>query len=252
MRALVFALVLALVVPGCFGGSSITGPSTNGDTGRTSWRIDDGLCDGGLLGGECDLEQHLALGATPTIAVTARNGTDLSRAHLVGGANVAVENASSSTDDHGVVTMTATVRGIAAGVGDIVVADIFGHEIDRAHVTFVTAIALTCGLLGSTVTRDLTFHALSSEPVTMVSGGTTTLACRATDAAGNPLLTVDAITWTVVPGGTADVSVRNDELFSWLGPVNGGTARVDASGSGTATVRATLGAISGDVVLNVR
>ena len=252
MRAVVFALVLALVVPGCFGGSSITGPSTNGDAGRTSWRIDDGLCDGGLLGGECDLGQHLAVGATPTIAVTARNGTDLSRAHLAGGANVVIENGSFSTDDHGVVTMTATVRGMAAGVGDIVVADAFGNEIDRAHVTFVTATALTCGLLGSTVTRDLGFHALSSEPVTMVSGGSTTLACRATDEAGNPLLTVDAITWTVVPGSSADVSIQDDELLSWLGPVNGGTVRATASGSGTATVHATLGAISGDVVLNVR
>ena len=85
-----------------------------------------------------------------------------------------------------------------------------------------------------------------------LAGGSTTLACRATDAAGNPLLTVDAITWTVVPGGSADVSIQDDELFSWLGPVNGGTVRATASGSGTATVHAALGAISGDVVLNVR
>ncbi len=247
------AFVLALALPGCLGGgAALEGPRTVGDQGRTSWQIYDGLCGGGLFGSECDLGQHLATGGSPLVQVRGRNGTSLAGATLMG-VGATINGFGTSSDDHGTL-LQAHVSSAVAGVADVVVLDAAGHEIDRAHLTFVSVARLTCGELRSSVTRDLTFAGLTSGvPVTitrdaMATGGTTTLACRADDASGNALLSVDAIRWGVAAGAVGSLEVRSDDLLGSV-PAFGATARVVTVGEGSGTIHAMAGAVSADVAV---
>lgn len=257
MRSLLVSLALlalTLALPGCLGGGgSITGPTTTGDQGRTTWQINDGLCGGGLFGDDCDLNQHIAVGGAPLVQIRGRNGTDLTGATLTGSTGVNITGLQVSTDDHGALVQ-AHVAASAAGLIDVIVHDASGREIDRAHITFVTAATLRCGELRSSVTRDLNFPGLTTGVTVDVatpagsSGGSTTLACRADDASGNALITVEAIRWTVASGAVGTIDVHSDDLLGST-PADGATARVTTVGTGHATIHAALGSIGADVAV---
>jgi hypothetical protein len=249
---------LAIALPGCFGGTgSVEGPTTLGDAHHTVWQIDDGLCGHGLFGSDCDLTQVVAIGATPRVVVRSHDGTSLARATLVGASGVAVTGFATSTDDHGVTTLSADVGLSAAGTADVIVRAMDGTEIDRAHVVFADAAALACGELSSHVVRDVGFSGLDSTATVDVvaipmdggmgeASGSTTLACRATDASGRAILTVRGIRWTVVAGAVGTIDVHSDDLFGSQ-PAFGATARVTTVGTGHATIHAEIGVASDDV-----
>jgi hypothetical protein len=247
-------LVLAVALAGCLGGGgSIEGPTTIGDQGHTVWQISDGLCGDGIFGSECDLGQRIAVSASPTVQIRGRNGTSLEHATLVGGPNVTVTGSSTSTDDQGTL-LSARVGSEVAGVGDVIVLDGAGAEIDRVHITFVAAASIVCGPLTTAVTRDYTFPGLvssSTVDVTMMAGETstsTTLACRATDASGNAMLTVNAIRWSLAAGSEGTIMVRSDDLLGST-PAVGATARVVTMGAGTGTVHVMLGTATADIAV---
>lgn len=248
------ALVLSLALPGCVGGgSSVQAPHTIGDQGHTDWHLYDGLCGQGLFGSECDLSARLAVGAAPLVQIRAHDATNLAGATLMGGTGITITHFSTSTDDHGTM-LSANVGSDTAGVGDVFVLDAHGSTIDHVQMTWVAATTLFCGELRSSVTRDLGFPGLASgvtvEIVTppMATGGSTTLACRATDASGNALLSVDAIRWNVADGAVGTIDVRSDDLFGTT-PALGATVRVTTVGTGHATIHAALGSATGDVVV---
>ncbi len=244
-------------LPGCLGGgSSLTGPTTLGDQGHTVWQISDGLCGQGVFGGECDLNQHIAVGASPMVQIRQHNSaaTLLDHATLMGGAtSVTISGVSTTTDDHGTL-IQAHVGSDVAGVADVIVLDASGHEIDRAHITFVAAATLLCGELRTAVTRDLNFPGLTSGPITVTMAAMTTstatnLACRANDASGNALLTVNAIRWSIATGSVGTISVTSDDLFA-SSPAVGATARLVTAGTGSGTIHALLGTASTDIAVS--
>lgn len=255
MRARLLALTLLLcltALPGCLGGgSSLSGPTTIGDRGNTVWQISDGLCGNGLFGADCDLNQHLAVGAAPLVQARGHDGTDLAHATLMAGPNVTLTGFSTSTDDHGTL-LQAHAGSEVAGTGDVIVLDAGGIEIDRVHLTWVNVDSLRCGELRSSVTRDLTFAGLTSGVVVDAAmtpdetSHSTTLACRADDAGGNALLTVDAIRWTLATGAVGSIEVHSDDLFGTT-PAFGATARVVTTGAGSGTIHAVLGTATDDV-----
>jgi hypothetical protein len=257
MRAalVLVSLVLTLALPGCLGGgTSLQGPTTLGDQGRTIWQISDGLCGDGVFGSECALTQRLAVGAAPFVEIRGHGGTVLDHATLMGGTGVDITHFSTSTDDHGTL-LRANVGSTTAGVGDVFVLDADGHTIDHVQMTWVAAATIVCGELRTNVTRDLTFPGLASgvtvEVVTppMGTGGSTTLACRANDASGGALLSVDAIRWNVATGAVGTIDVHSDDLFGTT-PALGATARIATTGTGHATIHAALGAATADVTVS--
>jgi hypothetical protein len=216
------------------------------------WQISDGLCGQGLFGSECDLNQHIAVGASPHVQIRGHNGANLDHVTLTAGTGVTISGVSTTTDDHGTLVQ-AQIGSDTAGVADVIVMDASGHELDRVHLTFVTAARLTCGELRSAVTRDLTFPGLTSAPVTvtMMAGTTstsTTLACRADDASGNALLTVDAIRWSIATGSVGMIEIRSDDLLGST-PAVGATSRIVTIGTGSGTVHAALGSASADLAV---
>ena len=155
-----------------------------------------------------------------------------------------------STHDDSGTTLTATVGFGGAGTADVIVLDATGHEIDRAHVRFVAPATLACGQLGAAVSRTLEFPGLvTSGTVSLASASSPgILACRAEDAGGAPLLTVDAIHWEVQAGSHGTISVTSDDAFETT-PALGATARVVTSGMGDATIQATLGTLTTDIAV---
>jgi len=259
MRAPLSLLVCSIALaPGCLGGGgSLEGPTTLGDGGRTVWQISDGLCGGGLFGSDCDLSVHVATDAAPLVMVRGHGGTSLDHATLMGGTGVTITHFTTTSDDQGTL-LEANVQSTSPGIADVIVLDASGHEVDRAHITFVTATAIVCGDV-THATHQFSFPGLTNGPIAIVEmpadGGasvtTTTLGCRVSDASGSPLLSVDAIGWTLAPGATGTVSITSDDAFGST-PAQGATARLVTSGTGSATVVASLGTISQSIPVSFR
>lgn len=254
MRSRLAALVLVLTVSGCFGsgGNAISGPTTTGDQNHTTWQISDGLCGDGLFGSECDLNQHIATSASPVVQVRGRNGASIVGATITGAAGVSVTGFSSTTDDNGIL-LSAHVGMDAAGVADVIVLDGSGHEIDRAHITFVAPAAMVCGELRTSMTRDLNFPGLTGGPISVTmdaaaTSSSTNVACRVNDASGNALLSVNSVRWSIATGSEGMIRVTSDDLLGST-PAVGATARLVTMGTGSGTLHAMVGTVSTDVAV---
>lgn len=255
-RSLPLVLLVLATVPGCFGPVFAPRPSsTTGDRGRTEWHIADGLCSGGgLFGGACDLSTPIAVGATALVAVHGSDGGPLAE-----GTHFTAESANVSLTTGSGNDTYLHVAATRAGTLDLLVLDRDEQEIDRVHLTFTTASELECGRLDTSVPRDYELDGIVTGPASIVetlSGGTTptadtAFACRALDASGHALLTVDAITWSIAPGATGSITVQNDHAILG-GAAVGATVRVVTSGTGSGTVHAQLGDAGADVAVTFR
>jgi hypothetical protein len=249
MRALtLFALALSLAaLPGCFtSAAEAHGTFTVGDRGATEWQIFDGLCVSGLFGDHCALDTPLSVGADPTIEIVGRSGTQLSTSTMVVASGaVTVLSTTTSTDDHGVVTVHVHLSATGPGQGDLRVLDATSAEIDRAHVTITAPASLVCGFVPADHPREYTFASLmQSNPIVLSSAASDNrLGCRTLDASSRPLLTANAILWHVESGAHGTISVASDDLLATM-PAHGATARVSTMGQGDATITASLGTLT--------
>ncbi len=244
------ALVIALCA-GCnpFAGA-FDGDSTRGERGTTHWSISDGLCGG--FGDSCSLDVPIAAGATVRLTIDSVGVGDPAVAIVRGSAevvSVTVENP--TADDRSAVAMMRTT-----GPGELVVAigSDRGEDIDRATLDVRSVASLACGIVpagGGLGWRmeNVTFAPALAIPVTASSD--TQVSCLARDADGEPLLSIGAIQWTVTEGADA-VGIATHGVFAALGTTASG-ARIRARGTlgGTATLRASLGAVSTEITLTI-
>ena len=89
-----------------------------------------------------------------------------------------------------------------------------------------------------TVDQTLTSVTVSPASATVAAGGTQQFAATARDQFGQPLAGQPAFTWSIDAGGVGTVSAT-------------GLYQAPAAGSGTATVRATAGSLSGTAAVTV-
>lgn len=246
--AFVSALLALVTVPGCFNPlAGLDGDHTRGELGRTDWQMIDGLCPG--LGGGCALDVPVAAGARVMFAVDGIDGlpVDLSAtgAVVADGSPVVSEDATSDT--------FVNVRTTMAGVGRVELLD-GTNVVDRVSLNVRVATRLDCNaweigaplgwrMEGLSGTPALTLPAVAPEDAPY-------LACRASDAAG-PLLTRDAIQWTIVSGSEV-IDIRSDGLdLLDDGRAEGARIRYERLAAGTAVVRATLGDVSQDITITL-
>lgn len=220
------------------------GEWSDGERGRTRWQLVDGLCPG--LGG-CALDVPLAVGARPTVQVDRVDGRGLDAT----GDDV-VEVVAYDVGSGDPPAPLFPIEALAPGTGTLTLLDPSGDELDRVRVEVRRATRLECGALPESepVAWDVpalepTSHlVLPLAPPPGSTGGSSgspgfQLVCRAADDAG-PLLSVQAIEWTVIEGDDV-LRLRNDALLDLGGPVRGARIRYTPLAAGTARVRATLG-----------
>lgn len=239
-RALVFLLLslTSSIAAGCVG--------TSGDRRQTSWVIQDGLCGDGLFGNVCGLDTPIAVGAVARLQVSG----PIDRVHVTGSDGAMITIGSNTSDG-----LQLQVGSAHAGTVDLMLSDDAGHEIDRVHMTFADATTLTCGEVGTSVVRDLAFDGLEPAPVVIDADPhgqvSTQLGCRATDAQGHPLLTVDAVRWVVQDGATGEIALSGGNLLDG-GATHGATVQLLTTGAASATIRASLGTLTADVPVTAR
>lgn len=236
--------LLAAGASACSPFAGIEGEWTRGGRGHTRWQTLDGLCPG--LGGGCNFEVPIAVGASVSLAVDGIDGAAVTAAFTGG-----IEGA--GPVDFGEDRNTLVpIRIVAAGPGRTELSDDHG-VIDSATVTGRVVTQLECG--GWPVGRDLDWRMrdLVVGDVTLDSRATERelyLVCRASDASG-PILSADAISWTIVSGSDA-LQIGSTGLFSTLGSSARG-ARIDAvpRAPGTAVVRATVGEVTSELTITI-
>lgn len=227
--------------------AGIEGEWTNGERGHTRWQTQDGLCPG--LGGGCNFDVPIAVGATVTLSVDGIDGAPVTAAFTGGiesGGGVQVND-----DSNTLVPITI----VAAGPGRTELSDTNG-VLDAATVTGRVATVLECGrwpvgsdiewrMNGLAVTNELTF------PVSPAGadGDDFYLVCRAASSEG-PMLSADAIDWTIV-SGSETVQIRSTDFGSAGSSANGARIRYRGVAAGTAVVRATIGEVSTDLTITI-
>jgi hypothetical protein len=251
MRTGVFLLLTALPLGGCFGGN-LFGGTTEGADGRSDWSISDGLCFEGLLGGACDLAQTIAVGASPMVQISTRNQAAISGARLVASGGAAIAPLAPTLENHD-MTLIAHVTAMQAEPAQLIVQDAAGHEFDRVDLKIAHVASLACGLVRPHDRRRLDFPDLQPMvPIALTaSAARNLLGCRAVDAKGDALLTVEAIQWDVETPTDGSVTIVSDDLAGTT-PATGGTAVVHAVGSGSAVVRATLDGVDQRIAFSYR
>ena len=263
MRALHLTVAMLLVsvvgLTGCFD-LGLNGDSTSGQRGRSEWSISDGLCPG--LAGDCALDVPLALGASVTVEVRVPNRALADLAVRGEGAVsvVGYEIHSADSDGDGEPDYepyaSFTVEATSAGGGVLVLEDVAHEEVDRVTMTVRIATQLACGSIaqGESVDWQMT-HLEETESLTLAMAPVdeaAQIACRATDESGEPLLTVRAIQWEVIEGGSS-VGLLEDWLSEGLvtDVVHGARVHAHTLAPGSATVRASIGDATADLVIVV-
>lgn len=249
-RAHAFVLTVALAAAGSMGCEpfgNLDGDWTRGERGHTRWQTLDGLCPG--LGGGCNFDVPLAVGATVTLAVDGIDGAPVTAAFTGGvaaGGGVQVDDESDTL---------VPIRVVSAGPGRIELSDTNG-SVDAATVSGRTVTRLECGRWPTSTALDWRMQGLVvSEDVTlpltpMDESRPFQLVCRASDDAG-PILSADAIQWTIVSGSDV-LQIASTGLFFVPGSSARG-ARIDAitQRTGEAVVRAEIGGVSRELTITV-
>jgi hypothetical protein len=246
-HAFVLTTVLAAGSIGCEPFGNLDGDWTGGERGRTRWQTLDGLCPG--LGGGCNFDVPLAVGARVTLAVDGIDGAPVTAAFTGG-----IEGAGGVQVDSESDTLVP-IRVIAAGPGRTALSDSSGL-LDAATVFGRTVTRLECGRWASGTAIDWRMASLvASDAITLPltprdETRPFTLACRASDDAG-PLLSADAIEWTLVSGSEV-LEVSSTGLILSPGSTARG-ARIEAltNDRGTAVVRAQIGDVSRELTITI-
>jgi hypothetical protein len=243
---------LALGLTGC-GFEPFGAQSNRGANGLTEWSIFDGLCTGGVFS-TCPLDQKIAVGAAPALELSARDPAMLSGARLVASGAITIDPRSVrlSTASN---NLSAILNARSAGTARVVLQDSAGGEIDHADFQVAAPVALECGRVRRQDRRELDFPDLSHQAtITLTaSSGDDVLGCRASDASGSALLTVEAIHWDVETPTAGSVQLASDELFpNPNAPATGGTVQAHGSPGAAAVVRASLDGISEPISLSFR
>ena len=236
-------LLIALIpLAGCNPLAGLEGDWTQGELGRTRWQISDGLCPG--LGGGCNLEVPLALGASTTLVI--EGAQDVLEPDVTGALT-----SSSATRDEEDGDWRVSVSASTAGPGTVTFNE--GAAVfDRANIEVRRATRLDCGLWTSSNAVQWDMEELEAQTtlsVPFIEEGATApqLVCRASDAEG-PLLSADAITWEVIEG---DEVLALREYGFGTAPVSGARIYYASPGSGTARVRATIGDVTQELTITV-
>jgi len=245
----------AILLFASLGFASGCGRSTSGQEGKTTWRMVDGLCDGGIVGDECEMSVPLAVGATPGVSVKGDANVSLAGAEFVGEGSVGVTSFDIDTSDPSIHRASLDVVANAAGPGSLVVIDSDGEELDRVDVSVAEVDALECGKFDLDDVKTWKFPSLEvAGTVTILASANNDnrkLACRAVDAGGTPLLTVKAIAWEVL-SPTGGVELHDDAPFG-ASPAHGATVVVDAPAPAqNIGVVATAGAATGTITLTIQ
>lgn len=234
---------LAIALGGCNPLAGLEGEWSNGELGRTRWQISDGLCPG--LGGGCNLDVPLALGASTTLLIEGAGAATFDPD--VTGALTS----STATRDEEDGDWRVAVSASTPGTGTVTFEE--GSEVlDRNTVEVRRATRLDCGLWsgdGSPGWDMDGLEAQTSVTVAVLEAGATSpqLVCRASDAAG-PLLSADAIAWEVLEGAEA-LTLRTSGFG--FGEVRGARIYYNTPGTGTARIRATLGDVTQELTITV-
>ncbi len=241
-------LVAALLgVAACAPTSDLGGDWTRGERGITRWQIDDGLCPG--IGGGCSFDVPIAVGASVELEVDGIDGVAVT-AEFTGG--IAGNGRVRVDDDSNTIV---PIRVVSEGPGRTALSDTSGF-LDAATVYGRQPTRLDCGRyeIGRSIDwrlRELEIGDAVELPVVTGSASSDyVLACRASDAEG-PILSADAIAWTVV-SGSENLRIRSTGLFTSFGTsASGARINVNPQAVGDAVVRATLGALSRDLTVHV-
>ncbi|MBN8616326.1 MAG: hypothetical protein J0L92_37420 [Deltaproteobacteria bacterium] len=233
---------------GCnpFGG--IEGDWTNGERGHTRWQTLDGLCPG--LGGGCSFDVPIAVGARVTLAVDGIDGAPVTAAFsgaVESGGGVQVNEDSNTL---------VPVSVIGEGTGRVELSDTNG-VLDAASVRGRVATVLECGrwpvgddlewrMNGLGVTNELTFPITSPS---LQSADDFYLVCRAASSEG-PMLSADAIDWTIV-SGSESVQIVSTDFGTPGSSASGARIRYRGVAAGTAVVRASIGDVSTDLTITI-
>lgn len=242
-------LLAASALSGCFSPyEGLDGQWSPGELGRTRWQISDGLCPG--LGGGCSLDVPLAEGARTTLEIDGVDGAELTAE--VTGALAATAAVRTAEGENARLDVVASSPGTAT----IALSDASGL-VDRASLEVRHATRLECGrwpqsagavgwdMAGLEVGRSLSLPFVGVEETATVY-----LACRASDAAG-PLLSADAIAWTVVEGSEALELAETGLIIIPATVVRGARITYRTPARGTAVVRVTLGDVTEDLTITI-
>jgi hypothetical protein len=217
--------------------------TTAGDDGRSDWAIVDGLCQG-FFSQVCTLDQVIAVGAAPELAIQTRHQASIAGATLLSMGGIQIESTTVSSDGR---SLTARLRAESAGPAMLIIQDAQGHEFDRAELQADLPASLECGAVGPHDRRVASFPDLSTATSTSttpipLSASTSqiVLGCRASAADGQALLTVETIHWKVETPPNGVVEVVGDDI---LAPTTGGAVSLRTLGPMQAVVRATLGSL---------
>jgi hypothetical protein len=101
---------------------------------------------------------------------------------------------------------------------------------------------------------DIEWRMIGLSPTTeltlpMGSDDTFHLVCRASDAQG-PLLSADAIDWTIVSGSEA-LDLASTDFGTFGATANGARIRYRTRAPGTAVVRASVGEVTEDLTITI-
>ena len=250
MRLIILSTMTAVFATGCF---SLDGDETRGEEGRSTWQIEDGLCPG--IGGGCNLDAVLATGATVVLDVRVP-GRDPSTLSITATGPVTVDGLRSTDVELEQIRVEVTATG--PGDATISIEDASGEEIDRAVLSIADPVEMECGVvpegasLGYRMENLLAdqYEVTLSAPTADEVGTERDLACRLTDADGEPLLSVAVISWSVVEG--AEIVRVDAEPFE-TDPSFSRGARVGAQALavGTARVVASYGELEEEFTITV-
>ena len=240
--------LLSASAMGCAPFGSLDGEWTGGEQGRTRWQTLDGLCPG--IGGGCDFDVPIAVGAQVTLPVDGIDGAAVTAAFTGGVEGAGAIEVESEHDTR------VPIRVIAEGPGRTELSDANG-ALDAATIFGRTVTRLECGrwprsqgidwrMSGLEVSDDITLPLTSFEE----ESPPFTLACRASDREG-PILSADAIEWTVLSGSEL-LEIGSTGLLVFPGSSARG-ARIEAftGASGQAVVRAQIGNVSRDLTITI-
>jgi hypothetical protein len=247
-RSLAVLLAASAALSGCSPFEGLDGRWSPGELGRTRWQISDGLCPG--LGGGCALDVPLAEGARTTLEIDGVDGAELTAE--VTGALGATAPVTTGEGENARLDVVAS----GPGTGRIAISDASGL-VDRASVEVRRATRLECGrwpqiagavpwdMAGLDVTTSFSLPFVGAEETATID-----LVCRASDA-GGPLLSADAIAWTVVEGSEALELAETGLIIIPATVVRGARITYHTPGRGTAVVRVTIGDVTQDLTITV-
>lgn len=243
------ALALSLLTLGaaassaCSPFASLEGEWTRGERGHTRWQTMDGLCPG--IGGGCNFDVPIAVGATVRLEVDGIDGAEVEAAYTGGiAADGPVEVREDSNTIVPIVISTA-------GPGRTELSDANG-VIDAATVFGRVITQLECGVMDQHETMQWRLENLvaSTEVTLPVSTDSRFyLVCRASDASG-PILSADTIGWTIV-SGSESLTISSTGSFTSGSSARGARINVTGTSAGTAVVRASVGDVSQELTITI-